>query len=196
MNVHFSVLHPLVSNCRSRRLKTAIRNGILHRTRSTECSNSSSIWKLPETAIDPHTPPSTCTRIRLERIPDESVLSRTSHNHFDDDVREYIIASALCVVREIYNEGLSILEVRQLREVRQSAEKHLDSSEVTAVTGRVKTSTSRSRTTSWRRPPPRITEYDSSTSCSRCCSTTSGGPPVSVESRRRRRNGLCTCSYS
>ncbi len=41
----------------------------------------------------------------VERIPDESVLSRTWHNRFDDDIREYITASAHLLVREIYNEN-------------------------------------------------------------------------------------------
>ncbi|WP_227377975.1 hypothetical protein [Haladaptatus halobius] len=41
----------------------------------------------------------------LTRIPDESVLSRTWRNRFDNDVRGYITASAHYLVKEIYNEN-------------------------------------------------------------------------------------------
>ncbi|MFC7130623.1 transposase [Haloferax chudinovii] len=63
----------------------------------------------------------------LDRIPDESVLSRTWRNRFDDDIRGYITASAHCLVKEVHNEDLSVPEVRPLEEVKQSSE---DASEV------------------------------------------------------------------
>ena len=65
----------------------------------------------------------------LKQIPDESVLSRTWRNRFDDDVRGYITASAHLLVREIHNEDLSIPEVRPLEEVKQSSEEATDSAE-------------------------------------------------------------------
>lgn len=65
----------------------------------------------------------------LERIPDESVLSRAWRNRFDDEVRRYITVSAHCLVKEIYNEDLSVPEVRPLKEVRQPPE---DGSEASA----------------------------------------------------------------
>nr|WP_232833788.1 transposase [Saliphagus sp. LR7] len=67
----------------------------------------------------------------LDRIPGESVLSRTWRNRFDDDVREYIIASAHCLVKEIYNEDLSVSEVRPLKEVMKSSKEPPDSPEDT-----------------------------------------------------------------
>mgnify|MGYP000014703099 FL=1 len=58
----------------------------------------------------------------LDQIPNESVISRTWRNRFNDDVRGYITASAHCLVKEIHNEGLSVPEVRPLEEVKQSSE--------------------------------------------------------------------------
>lgn len=58
----------------------------------------------------------------LDRIPDESVVSRTWRNRFDDDIRGYITASAHCLVKEVHNEDLSVPEVRPLEEVKQSSE--------------------------------------------------------------------------
>ncbi|WP_227378029.1 transposase [Haladaptatus halobius] len=65
----------------------------------------------------------------LSRIPDESVLSRAWRNRFDDDVRGYFTASAHCLVKEIYNEDLSVPEVRPLEEVKQSSEETFEVSE-------------------------------------------------------------------
>lgn len=65
----------------------------------------------------------------LERIPDESVLSRTWRNRFEDDVREFITASAHCSVKEIYNEDLSVPEVRPLEEVTQSSKENSEPTE-------------------------------------------------------------------
>ncbi|ODR80085.1 transposase [Haladaptatus sp. W1] len=65
----------------------------------------------------------------LKRIPDESVISRTWHNRFDNDVRGYVTASAHCLVKEIHNEDLSVPEVRPLEEVKQLSEETTDSSE-------------------------------------------------------------------
>ncbi|WP_049972699.1 transposase [Haladaptatus cibarius] len=65
----------------------------------------------------------------LKRIPDESVLSRTWRNRFDDGVRGYITASAHLLVKEIHNEDLSVPEVRPLEEVKQPSEEDADSAE-------------------------------------------------------------------
>ncbi|CQR53042.1 MULTISPECIES: transposase [Haloferax] len=65
----------------------------------------------------------------LGQIPNESVISRTWRNRFDDDVRRYITASAHCLVKEIHNQGLSVPEVRPLEEVKQSSEETTDSAE-------------------------------------------------------------------
>lgn len=58
----------------------------------------------------------------IERIPDESVLSRAWRNRFNDDVRGYVTASAHCLVKEVHNEDLSVPEVRPLEEMKQSAD--------------------------------------------------------------------------
>jgi hypothetical protein len=65
----------------------------------------------------------------LDQIPNESVISRTWRNRFDDDVRGYVTASAHCLVKEIHNENLSVPEVRPLEEVKQSSEETTDSAE-------------------------------------------------------------------
>jgi len=65
----------------------------------------------------------------LDQIPNESVISRTWRNRFDDDVRGYVTASAHCLVKEIHNENLAVPEVRPLEEVKQSSEETTDSSE-------------------------------------------------------------------
>jgi len=38
----------------------------------------------------------------LNQIPNESVISRTWRNRFNDDVRGYVTASAHCLVKEIH----------------------------------------------------------------------------------------------
>lgn len=48
----------------------------------------------------------------LKRIPDESVLSRTWRNRFDDAVREFITTAAHYVVREIHDNGPTVPEIR------------------------------------------------------------------------------------
>jgi len=68
---------------------------------------------------------------------------------------------------------------RSLRRTSQSAPRKLRrSAAATAAAGRSKTSTRASRTTSWRRPPRKITECGCSTLYSRCCCTISGGSPI------------------
>lgn len=65
----------------------------------------------------------------LNQIPNESVISRTWRNRFDDDTRGYVTSSAHCLVKEIHNENLSVPEVRPLEEVKQSSDETADSSE-------------------------------------------------------------------
>ncbi|ELY67182.1 transposase [Natronococcus jeotgali DSM 18795] len=65
----------------------------------------------------------------LDQIPNESVISRTWRNRFDDEVRGYVTASAHYLVKEIHNENLSVPEVRPLEEVKQSSEEIIDSAE-------------------------------------------------------------------
>ena len=67
----------------------------------------------------------------LDRIPNESALSRTWRNRFDDDVRGYVTASAHLLVREVYNEDLAVPEVRPLDEVRRSPEGDSEASKAT-----------------------------------------------------------------
>jgi hypothetical protein len=67
----------------------------------------------------------------LNQIPNESVISRTWRNRFNDDVRGYVTASAHCLVKEIHNENLSVPEVRLLEEVKQSSEETTDTAENT-----------------------------------------------------------------
>lgn len=65
----------------------------------------------------------------LNRVTDESVLSRMWRNRFDDDVRGYITASAHLLVREVHKKGLSVPEVRPLEEVKRSPEEATDLAE-------------------------------------------------------------------
>ncbi len=67
----------------------------------------------------------------LDQIPNESVISRTWRNRFDDDIRGYITASAHLLVREVHNEDLAVPEVRPLEEVKQSPEEGTGSAEDT-----------------------------------------------------------------
>ncbi|QIO25360.1 transposase [Haloarcula sp. JP-L23] len=53
----------------------------------------------------------------LERIPDESVLSRTWRNRFDDGVREFVTTAAHYVVRQVHDFGPDVPEVRPKEEI-------------------------------------------------------------------------------
>ncbi|WP_254280652.1 transposase [Haloarcula marina] len=53
----------------------------------------------------------------LERIPDESVLSRTWRNRFDDGIREFVTTAAHYVVRQVHDFGPDIPEVRPKEEI-------------------------------------------------------------------------------
>lgn len=53
----------------------------------------------------------------LDYVPDESVLSRTWHNRFDDGVREFVTIAAHFVVKEVYDYGLSVSAVRPKADV-------------------------------------------------------------------------------
>ncbi|ELZ89511.1 putative transposase (TCE33) [Haloferax elongans ATCC BAA-1513] len=53
----------------------------------------------------------------LEHVPDESVLSRTWRNRFDDSVREYVTVTAHLVVKELHDYGPSISAIRPKEEV-------------------------------------------------------------------------------
>jgi len=56
----------------------------------------------------------------LDHVPDESVLSRTWRNRFDDGVREYVTVAAHFVVEEIHDYGPDISAVRPKKEVTHS----------------------------------------------------------------------------
>lgn len=58
----------------------------------------------------------------LDHIPDESVLSRTWRNRFDDGVREYVTIAAHFVVKEIHDYGPEISAVRPKEEVTDSTD--------------------------------------------------------------------------
>ncbi len=53
----------------------------------------------------------------LDHIPDESVLSRTWRNRFDDGVREFIRSTAHFVVKEVHDREFSVPAVRPKSEV-------------------------------------------------------------------------------
>ncbi len=53
----------------------------------------------------------------LEKIPDESVLSRTWWNRFDEATREFVTTAAHYVVKEIHDRELTVPEVRPKAEV-------------------------------------------------------------------------------
>ncbi|MFY4814918.1 transposase [Haloarcula sp. AONF1] len=53
----------------------------------------------------------------LERVPDESVLSRAWRNRFDDAVREFVTTAAHYVVKEMQDYGPQLPEVRPKAEV-------------------------------------------------------------------------------
>jgi len=53
----------------------------------------------------------------LEKIPDESVLSRTWRNRFDDATREFVTTAAHYVVKEIHDRDLNVPEARPKAEV-------------------------------------------------------------------------------
>nr|WP_199896998.1 hypothetical protein [Halarchaeum acidiphilum] len=56
----------------------------------------------------------------LDHVPDESVLSRTWHNRFDDGVREYVTVAAHFVVKEIHDYGITVPAIRPEGEVTHS----------------------------------------------------------------------------
>jgi hypothetical protein len=56
----------------------------------------------------------------LNHIPDESVLSRTWRNRFDDGVHEYVTVAARFVVKEIHDHGSTIPAIRPKEEVTNS----------------------------------------------------------------------------
>ena len=58
----------------------------------------------------------------LECVPDESVLSRTWRNRFNDAVREYVTVAAHFVVKEIHDHGPAVSVVRPKEDVIESAE--------------------------------------------------------------------------
>lgn len=53
----------------------------------------------------------------LEKIPDESVLSRAWRNRFDEATREFVTTAAHYVVKETHNRGLNVPEARPKDEV-------------------------------------------------------------------------------
>ncbi|MFC4552398.1 transposase [Halorussus sp. GCM10023401] len=53
----------------------------------------------------------------LERIPDESVLSRTWRKRFDETVREFITTAAHYLVKEIHDRDLAVPDVRPKEDV-------------------------------------------------------------------------------
>lgn len=53
----------------------------------------------------------------LDHIPDESVLSRTWRNRFDDDVREFVRSASHFVVKEVHDRELSAPAVRPKSDV-------------------------------------------------------------------------------
>ncbi|WP_435065351.1 transposase [Halobaculum sp. EA56] len=56
----------------------------------------------------------------LDHVPDESVLSRTWRNRFDDGVCEYVTVAAHFVVKEIHDHGPAVSAVRPKEEVTNS----------------------------------------------------------------------------
>jgi len=56
----------------------------------------------------------------LDHVPDESVLSRSWRNRFDDGVREYVTVAAHFVVKEIHDHGPAVSAVRPKEEVTDS----------------------------------------------------------------------------
>ena len=54
---------------------------------------------------------------RLEKIPDESVLSRTWRNRFDDTTREFVTTAAHYIVKEIHDRDIHVPEARPKAEV-------------------------------------------------------------------------------
>ena len=53
----------------------------------------------------------------LEKIPDESVLSRTWRNRFDGDARKFVTTAAHYVVKEIHDRDIDVPEARPKTEV-------------------------------------------------------------------------------
>ncbi|ELY93736.1 transposase [Natrialba taiwanensis] len=65
----------------------------------------------------------------LDHVPDESVLSRTWRNRFDDGVREYVTVAAHFVVKEIHDHGPAVTAVRPKEEVTNSKPELADDDE-------------------------------------------------------------------
>ncbi|WP_136718622.1 transposase [Halorientalis salina] len=65
----------------------------------------------------------------LDRIPDESVLSRTWRHRFDDAGREFIATAAHYVVKEIHDRNLSVPAARPKEEVLTPEKDHGEFSE-------------------------------------------------------------------
>lgn len=53
----------------------------------------------------------------LEKIPDESVLSRTWRNRFDEAIREFVTTAAHYVVKEVHYRNLCVPEARPKEDV-------------------------------------------------------------------------------
>ncbi|TKX59799.1 transposase [Halorubrum sp. ASP1] len=71
----------------------------------------------------------------LDHVPDESVLSRTWRNRFDDGVREYVTVAAHFVVKEVHDYGPPVPVVRPKEEVTDSNPESADDDEQTHSTG-------------------------------------------------------------
>ncbi|WP_222913223.1 transposase [Natrinema sp. SYSU A 869] len=61
--------------------------------------------------------PELADAFRLEKVPDESVLSRTWRNRFDDATRTFVTTAAHYVVKEIHDHDIDAPEVRPKAEV-------------------------------------------------------------------------------
>nr|WP_276410944.1 transposase [Halomicroarcula sp. XH51] len=61
--------------------------------------------------------PELAVAFHLEKIPDESVLSRTWRNRFDETTREFVTTASHYVVKEIHDRDLNVPEARPKGEV-------------------------------------------------------------------------------
>nr|WP_175607300.1 hypothetical protein [Natrinema saccharevitans] len=82
----------------------------------------------------------------LDHVPDESVLSRTWRNRFDDDVHEYVTVTAHFVVKEVHDYGSPFPAIRPKEEVTDSKPDLIEDSEEDEPTD-VKFSTEKIRRT-------------------------------------------------
>ena len=71
----------------------------------------------------------------LDHVPDESVLSRTWRERFDDGVREYVTLAAHFVVKEIHDHGPTVPAVRPKEEVTDSTPESAKDDEQDESTG-------------------------------------------------------------